>query len=256
MDKQFARTVADLRSMVEAVRQHRVKVLANYPWSWHPAVREMKRRLDEGSLGRPLALHAQLITTQVRPGLRDPQGLAYRHDTEGGGILHMEGGHFIQAACFLMEGEVTTVTAVCRPVVGFMDGENMDDVSVVGLEFENGAVGNLHAGYLDAVSGTDVRLMLWGSEGSVQWERGSTTLHVKSRRWGEPSERALTVDIPTRQGVYGGAAWTFDIVQDFVNAVLEDREPSVTADDALRVLQVIEAAYESSRSGCRIKVAE
>src|SRR5262249_2782184 len=72
MEKQFARTAAEMRPLVEAVREQRVKVLAHYPWRRHPALIALKQMLDAGELGRPLAARAQLVTTQVRPGLRDP----------------------------------------------------------------------------------------------------------------------------------------------------------------------------------------
>jgi predicted dehydrogenase len=255
MEKQFARTAADLQPLATAVQQNGVKVLANYPWPWHPAVRTMKGLLADEKLGRPLALHAQLVTTQVRPGLRNPHDLAYRDDTEGGGILHMEGGHWLEAMRFLMGCEVAAVTAVCRPVVGFMAGQNMDDVSVLGLEFANGAVGMLHVGYLEAMRGpTQARLGLWGSEGSVRWEMGAPNLFARSNLWGEPAEREMTVDLPNREGVYGGQEWLFEIVQDFIHAIREDRQPAVTAEDAFRVLQVIDAAYESSHTGRRVEL--
>src|SRR4029079_7556865 len=111
-----------------------------------------------------------------------------------------------------------------------MPGENMDDVSVLGLEFANSAVGALHMGYLEAVRGSSqARLGLWGSEGSVRWEMGAPTLFAKSSGWGEPVERELTVELPKREGVYGGHEWLFEIVQDFIHAIQENREAAVTA---------------------------
>src|SRR5436309_1115947 len=94
----------------------------------------------------------QLDGVEVVAYCEDPDGLFYRRETEGGGILHMLGGHWLEVFRFLMGCEVTAVTAVCRPVVGCM-GEEMDDVSVVGLEFANGAVGSLQMGYLQALPG-------------------------------------------------------------------------------------------------------
>lgn len=254
MEKQFARTAADMIPMVQAIEKHRVKVLAHFPWRRHPVIREIKRMLDEGLLGKPLAMHAQLVTTQVRPGLRDPQGLFHRHDTEGGGILHMLGGHWIEAMRYLMGCEVSAVSAFCRPVVGNMQGENMDDASVVGLEFANGAVANLHMGYLQAVGGNyESGLALWGSEGSARWEAmGGPTFYAKSRTWNENKERAITLELTPKPGVYGGEQWLYDLVQDFIDGIHTDRQPAVTALDGLRVLEVIDAAYESSRTGRRV----
>src|SRR5438874_1600270 len=43
MEKQFARTAADLAGLVRAVRRSGVKVLAGYPWRFHPAMQDLKR---------------------------------------------------------------------------------------------------------------------------------------------------------------------------------------------------------------------
>lgn len=255
-EKSLTRKAEDMLPMLEAVRENNIKVLAYYPWRGHPAIRGLKELLDDGTLGRPLALHAQLITTQVREGLRSPKNIAYRDDTEGGGLLHMEGGHWLEAMRFLLGCEVSAVTALCRPVVGNMPGENMDDVSAVGLEFENGVVGNLHMGYLQAVSGSkDYGLQFWGTEGSAKWyPMGSATLQVTSRAWGEPVNREIEFELPERPGVYGGKQWMVDLVQDLVQAIHEDREPAITAVDGYRTHQVIDCAYESSRTGRRVEV--
>ncbi|MBI2194762.1 MAG: Gfo/Idh/MocA family oxidoreductase [Planctomycetes bacterium] len=257
MNKQFARTAEDLRPLVQAVSENRVKVLAYYPWRRHPAVMALKGLLDSGKLGRPLAALAQLVTTQVGPGMRNPRDMAYRADTEGGGILHMEGGHWLEALRFLLGCEVRAVSALCRPVVGNMRGENMEDVSVVGLEFESGAVVNLHMGYLQALGGAkESGLSLWGSEGSAQWApMGDAAMQVRYRADGRNVEQTLTFELPPRAGVYGGQQWLFDVVEEFMQAIREDREPAVTAVDACRVLKVIDAAYESSRTGRRVEIA-
>ena len=255
MEKQFARNTEEMRPLVDAVQANSVKVLAHYPWRAHPAVKSIKDHLEEGTLGRPLAIHAQLVTSQVRPGFRGPEGLAYRNDTEGGGILHMLGGHWLEAMRFLMGGEVTSVQAVCRSVNGFMEGENMDDVSVVAMEFENGAVGNLYMGYLQAASGGyESGLQLWGTEGSVAWpEMGASTLELRSRSW-DDNPRTLTFDLAPKEDVYGNEQWLFDLAQDFIQAIQEDRQPQVTALDGFRCLQIIDAAYESSKTGQRVEI--
>jgi predicted dehydrogenase len=43
-------------------------------------------------------------------------------------------------------------------------------------------------------------------------------------------------------------------VQDFLQAVEENREPMITGDDALRVLRILDAVYESDGTGQRVCV--
>ena len=146
VEKQFARTAADLARLVDAVERNQVRVLAGYPWRFHPVMQDLKQFIDQGVFGAPLSLESRLVTTQVRPGSRDPSHFMYGKDTEGGGVLHMLGGHYIELMRHLMQCEVKTVQALVGRPVGHID-EPLEDVAVVALEYENGALGSLHAAY-------------------------------------------------------------------------------------------------------------
>ena len=54
--------------------------------------------------------------------------------------------------------------------------------------------------------------------------------------------------------VYGGHRWFYEIMRRFVEDVRANQPPAVTLEDALHVLQVIEAAYQRGahrQTGCR-----
>ena len=118
VEKQFARTAADLARLVDAVERNQVRVLAGYPWRFHPVMQDLKQFIDQGVFGAPLSLESRLVTTQVRPGSRDPSHFMYGKDTEGGGVLHMLGGHYIELMRHLMQCEVKTVQALGGPTGG------------------------------------------------------------------------------------------------------------------------------------------
>lgn len=255
MEKQFARTAADLARLAQAVRRNGVKVLAGYPWRFHPAMQELKRLIDSGVLGRPLSIECRLVTGQVRPGSRDPSHFLYRRDTEGGGILHMLGGHYLELMRFLMGCEVKTVQAMTGRPVGYID-EPLEDLAIAALEYENGAYGSIHAGYLHPPlgGGYDSCLVWRGEQGWANWTpAGAPRLEVKSPAWRGAPERVFEYTVAPFPG-YGRQRWFFDIMQGFVRDIQAGREPPVTVDDALHVLQLIEACYESARTGRRIEV--
>ena len=43
-------------------------------------------------------------------------------------------------------------------------------------------------------------------------------------------------------------------IEDFVDAVRDDREPAVTGRDAVRSLEIIQAIYDSSRPGAAVAI--
>ena len=124
MEKQFGRTAADLARLVQVVKGTGVVCQAGYPWRSHPAVRDLRQLIVDGKLGRPLTIEGRVATTQVRPGLRDPKQFLYTRENEGGGILHMLGGHLLDVMRFLMDCEVSAVQAITGRTVGYMDSRS------------------------------------------------------------------------------------------------------------------------------------
>ena len=257
MEKQFARNSTDLAEMVRAVQRNRVKVLAAYPHRYNPVAQDMKRLIDEGVLGKPLDIEVRMITRQVRPGGREPTHFMYTNKDEGGGILHMLGGHYIEVMRFLMGCEIKSVQAMTGRPVGFID-EPLEDVALAGYEFENGAFGSMHAGYLQALQGGyDTSLVYRGELGEANWTPiGGTRLVVKSAsdQWSGAPEKTFDYSVADGPPGYASSRWQFQWVQSFIQSIGNGETIIPNELDALHVLQSIDAAYESARSGKRVDV--
>ncbi len=257
VEKQFARTAADLAPLVEAVERNQVKALAGYPWRFHPAMRDLKQLIDQGVFGPPLSLESRLVTTQVRPGSREPAHFMFTAENEGGGVLHMLGGHYIEFMRHLMQCEVKSVQALAARPVGYIDAP-LEDVAVVAMEYENGALGSLHAAYAQPPlsDGYDSCFVYRGLHGWADWTPvGGNRLKVVSDApaWSGAPRKEIAY-APTPMAVYGGHRWSYEIMRRFVAELHTGRPPAVTLDDALRVLQVIEAAYQAARTGKQVEV--
>ncbi|MBM4437130.1 MAG: Gfo/Idh/MocA family oxidoreductase, partial [Actinobacteria bacterium] len=219
MEKQFARTAADLAALARAIQATGVKVLAGYPWRFHPAMRDLKALLDAGVLGTPVSIESRLITTQVRTGARDPKHFMYTSANEGGGILHMLGGHWLELMRALLGCEVTAVTGMTSRPIGQLEAP-LEDLAVATLEYANGALGTIHAGYLHPRlgGGYDSGLIVRGLEGWAAWAPvGAPSLTVKSAvsHWSGAAERTFAYELQP-MSVYGGHRWSFDFMQGFV----------------------------------------
>jgi predicted dehydrogenase len=256
LEKSIARTAADFRPVVDAAAQSGAHCLVDFPWRHHPAVATLRELLDSGVLGRPVALAAQMVTTQVGslPGQRSPKGVAYRSETEGGGMLHWLGQHFIEVLCFLL-GDVRELTAMCAPVVGNMDPDpRMDDDSTVVMRFAGDAGGpmaTLHVGYLNTFAAANRDFVhLWGSDGDAYWPSLGPQVFVNSRHasWVSSPTRTFEFASKPHPAVYGNSEWLFQVAVDFVRGIREGRPPAVGPAEALRVLEITDAAYEASAS--------
>ena len=260
MEKQFARNSDDLKPLVRAVRTSGVKVMLGYMYRFNPAMQQLKSFVEEGIFGRPLSVEARHVTTQVRPGAsRDPRHFMFTNREEGGGILHMLACHNVEVMRFLMGCEATTVQAMVGRPVGYMD-KPLEDLAIVAFEYENGAYGSLHAGYLaPEAADRDVALIYRGLDGVASCshvEHNPTTLAVTSTTpaWSGAHERHFSFTLEPFHG-YGNARWHHDWLQDYIRAIKQDEQPALTVDDALHVLQCIDAAYESARTGRRVEIS-
>jgi predicted dehydrogenase len=261
LEKSIARTAEEFRPVLDAASASGAHCLVDFPWRFHPALVTMRELLDSGVLGRPLMVAAQMVTTQVGsgPGQRNPQHPAYRPETEGGGMLHWLGQHFLEVLSFL-GGDVRQVSAMCAPVVGNMDPDpRMDDVSVLAIRFASGAMGALHVGYLNAAPGANRDVVhLWGSEGDAYWPGLGPQLVVNSRApsWTGSPTRSYEFAPRPRAGVYGNSEWMFQVAVDFVRGIRAGRPPAVGPAEAMRVLQLTDAAYAASASQRWVSLSE
>ena len=127
VDKQFAVSSKDLYDVVRTVRRNELTTFIQYPWRFHPAMRDLRRFIDEGILGRPLDVESRQFWFQIGgPMGREVSG-AYRLDTQGGGVLHHMGCHHLDLMRGVMGCEVKSVQATMGRPVGNME-EPLEDV--------------------------------------------------------------------------------------------------------------------------------
>jgi predicted dehydrogenase len=255
VEKNVARRAAEVPPLCELAAQNGVVIQIGYPWRHHPVARQIKEFLAAGVLGKLLNIEARLVTTQVRTGLRDPQHWMYRGDSQGGGILHMEGGHWLALFHYFSGADVKSVTALCNRVTDQIES-GLEDVVTVLLEFSNGVHASLHMGYLLSGAGArnDMNFVLRGSLGAATWPlTGEFTIASATPAWQSAPERTIRLELASRS-VYADQ-WGYEFVADFIHAIRTDGRPPVTLEDGYRLLQIIEAAYESSHTGQRVILA-
>lgn len=260
LDKQFSRTAADLIPVVKAVRKSGVKTFLGYPWSYHPAMHGLRGMIDDGIFGKPLDIECRQVYWKVGRGGSDPEAVANRNDTEGGGVLHYVGCHHLELMRNLMGCEVKSVQAMTGRPVGVME-EPLEDIAILAMEYENGAYGSLHAAYTKprglGPDGYDSAMVYRGLEGWANWAPvGGAKMDVFSAvpEWSGAPERTFDYDLATVERGYAKSRWMHDWIETLVRAVRADEQPYSTIEDGLKIAQCIDAAYKSARTGKRVEV--
>ncbi len=169
---------------------------------------------------------------------------------DGGGVLISQAIHTLDLMLSLT-GPVARVQAMARTTKAHV--MEAEDFVTAGLEFANGAVGSLHASTASFPGAAEV-ITLHCAQASAVLGEGVLTLHWRDGR---------SETIGAQAGTGGGAdpmafthAWHQEVIEDFVTALLESRNPLVTGREALKVHALIEALTRSSREERMVEVSD
>lgn len=213
-------------------------------------IQKLKRVIDSGELGKPI-----LISASVR-WFRPPE--YYRNSNwrgtwalDGGGALMNQGIHTVDLLLWLF-GEVSSVWA--RAITALHEIE-VEDTVAASFEFSSGAIGNLEAA-TSAYPGFSRRLDMTWSQGTVvlvndriRWANLLTSISDLCGKQPEPEDERATS--PAVSGTRGHRA----IIEDFIRAIVSDGVPLCDGRDARRSVQLVNAIYESSRSGLAVSIS-
>lgn len=196
-----------------------------------PFVRARERWVDD-------TREPQFVTAETTQEWLSEYGDTWRTDPDvsGGGQLYDTGNHLVDAVLWMTGLTPVSVSAE----MDFDDAANrVDKHAMLSVRFDNGAVGNL------SVSGDTrqrhERIYVCDEEGALTIRNQIELSEITSG--GE--ERPVECDFSNH----------LNKAEAFVQAIETEAEPPATPRDALPIVALTEAAYESARTGTRIDVA-
>ncbi|UHQ98557.1 Gfo/Idh/MocA family oxidoreductase (plasmid) [Natrinema zhouii] len=250
-EKPAARTAAELEPLVSRADRSDSTVCVSYPWQFHPITDELRTLIDDGFFGDVRSFDARYVASQLR--FRDTSHFLFDEDASRGGILQWLGIHWLQLFAWLLDERITRVNA---STTAGTDGVEVEDAATLQLETAAGTLGTLQCGYYLGEGLYDTHLEIYGSDGRSSWDPmgrefgfdGETTLELDdaSGDWASTPHRTITHEYEPETG-YGGS-WGKAFVEAFFDACSSDGEAPVTLGDALDVLHVLDAAYESAET--------
>jgi len=246
-EKPGARTAGEMAAIVEACAHRGTHFTPCYARRTFADTLEVKQLIEAGALGELWSFQASWLTSSA--ALRGPEQWLFDGERAGGGILYWLGCHFIDLLRFVTGERIVAVSAMTASV---QPAISVEDLACVSARLEGGAIGTMRCGYVNNVGGADYEdyQLMTACEGSAgliaHFPHGAVTVRSRSRL--DPQApagqlREVRMDSP-RQGGYAYA-----LLDEVVRATIEGRAPLLTAEDALYVLRVAEAAYESARTG-------
>ena len=241
-EKPLALTVADCDEAIAAVEAAGVKMMVGFMRRFDPSYVMAKQKIDEGAIGEPVMFKAVG---------RDPwrTSLEFAKRENSGGLIADMGIHDFDLARWLMGSEVSRVSSEGGCLV-FPELAEVGDIdnAVVNLRFENGSIGNVDVSR-NAIYGYDIRTEIIGSEGSLMiGSLQKTQLLVLTKN-------NVAHDSISGFGDRFGEAFAMEM-RAFVEALEEQRDTAVTAEDARAATAIAVAATRSLDEGRTVYLSE
>ena len=173
-DKPLVHTSAQAAELVELSRRHETVFGVTYNYTGYPLVRHAREMVRSGQLGQIRKVVVEYNQGWLARLLEADQAnkqAVWRTDPARSGIAGAIGDIGSHA-----ENLVSTVTgleleALCADLTTFVPGRKLDDDGSLLLRFSSGAKGILMATQIAIGGENDLRLRVWGTDGSLTWHQ-------------------------------------------------------------------------------------
>ncbi|MDX1285124.1 MAG: Gfo/Idh/MocA family oxidoreductase [Draconibacterium sp.] len=264
VEKPLASTLEDADKMIEACKTAGVKLGVISQRRWYEPVKRVKEAIDSGKIGNPVFGTINML------GWRDKD--YYNADEwrgtwkmEGGGVLVNQAPHQLDILLWYM-GEIDEVYGQWRnlnhPYI------EVEDTAVAIIKFKNGGIGNIIVSnsqkpgiygkvHVHGANGASVGVQ---TDGGAMFIAGMSSILEPPMNdiWSVPGEEALLErwveeDSNHFNSIDPMVYYMERQIEDFLEALENNREPLVTGEEGRRTVELFTAIYRSTRDNKPVK---
>ena len=246
VEKPMAITKEQLDAAIESVERNNVKVEVVSQLRFTPAIQKLKTAIESGAMGK--ILFADFKMKYYRSAEYYKKG-GWRGTwkMDGGGALMNQGIHGIDLVQYLIGG-VKSVYADCRTLAREIE---VEDTANILVEYENGAIGVIQCTTV-AEPGYPRTIEVTGTKGTVVIKEDVI------ERWdleGAQEERTKTSLFNSGSDPMAFSEKFHEMqFKDLISAIEEDKRPLVDEKEGRKPVEIILAAYESSKTGKKVEL--
>lgn len=228
-------------ALIAAAEHANVKLGVLFQDRTKPHIRQLKRWIERGVLGKPLFVDARV------KWYRPPEYYANSRwrgtlALDGGGALINQGIHTVDLLLWLL-GDVARVQARTATLLHKIEAE---DTAIAHLEFASGALGVFHA-TTAAYPGYPRRVEITGTEGTVILEHDRI---IAADLRSAPPDSVASAHVDQNQSASSAAVSDFrghqDLLEDFLRAIQQNHAPLCDGREGRRSIALVEAIYHAA----------
>lgn len=235
-EKPIGLTATDAEEMVAAAESAGRKLAEAFQWRHHPQGQRLRKMVQDGVIGELRLIEGGFSFMLAR-------GNDVRWQPEmGGGALYDVGCYPISLARFVMGAEPVTVTAQAQ-----WSESGVDELLVATLAFPGGVLAHINCSFVLPLRRTY----------SVSGTEGTLAVHhaYNPKRDTRAEVLCYDPDMKLKDTVQLERVNSYTLmIEDFNQAVLEDRAPLFPAGDAIGNMRALEAVRKAARAGGTVQV--
>lgn len=258
VEKPLASSLEDCDAMISAAKQAGVKLGTVCQRRFYEPCRRIRRAIDDGKIGEPILGMVAMLGWRDQD-YYDSDSWRGTWDCEGGGVMVNQAPHQLDLLQWYM-GPV-------EELFGYWDNFNhpgieVEDTAIALVRFRNGALGNIVMSNSQnpALFG---KVMVHGSNGAcvgVQTDGGAMFIAGMSNIeeppvndfWTIPGEKEKLSQWQDSDAAFFAQINAMEYyhqaqIDNFLEAVLNDREPLVTGEEGRKTVEIFTAIYRSQR---------
>ncbi|QUW21518.1 Gfo/Idh/MocA family oxidoreductase [Sporosarcina sp. Marseille-Q4063] len=256
-EKPMAKTSKEAKEMVEKARSTGKKLTIGYDNRFRPDSQQLHKITSRGDLGEVYFAKAHAIRRRAVP----TWGVFLDEEKQGGGPLIDIGTHALDLTLWMMDNyEPKSVMGNIYHVLGKKENSanawgswnpnefRVEDSAFGFITMKNGATITLEASWaLNSLDEDEAKCSLSGSEGGADMKDG---LRINGEDFGKLYTKSFELDAGGVAYYDGESESHADLeARLWIDSIINDTEPTVKPEQAYVVTQILEAIYESAKTG-------
>ena len=233
VEKPIALTSPEAIEMVTRANQNGVIFQVGHIYRYHPAVSRIKQILGEGKLGSVQYAYGHFM------GFKRP-----RTDV---GVTQTDAIHYFDLFNYLFREPPHAVTAVVKNYLNFP----LDDTSVSVLDY-HGKIVFIEAGYMPPEKRRDIAIV--GDQASLYCDFQNNSLLFCENRHERQGGKCVALEGEARGLPVEAEEPLATELKAFLDSIRNRSRPLADGQAGYEALKIVEACYDSSRSGKRLEI--
>lgn len=256
--KPIARSLHEADMIIETAKNAGVKLL---PMAAGPLAGDYVLELiNDGKIGKPFAAHSSMLAIPPlrAPGINEPGWFVDPLKTAGGGFID----HAVYDIALLRKYFKSEVDTIYAEMGKFKHKDyNVEDHGIAIVRFRDRSIATVEASFTSATESHGRKIII-GTEGEIETRPGSVSIWSTRESGGQ----RVTIETMPSNAVFARnyvekpipsppfAEGYRPTVDEFIDCISKNRNPSLTGYDARAVLEACLAAYKSTETGAPVKL--